>query len=764
MTNKKIWLSLLSIALIVCMLSVGLIACKKDPEPTPGPAETVETQAIKAIIGGLQKSVEDGDMTDLKVDGDLGIKINDKQYTLSLNLDLDLLQKGETATTSNTFLEAELKEGNNILLGVYYYDAQQAVAEANAYDGNYLFVQYKSKTEGQKKMAFTAPNVAAVQNYKNGKVDFSNIDLTDEEIWEDTILKYALMVAGLAEDGVCTDTEAAITLNLGTLLDPSNPDGLADLVGGLVDFEDLDLNVPGGLAGLLPEISLTLSANLEDEKVTGLSISLDVAKKDIVVKNITNANHKVLDINIDKDINVELTLDYVVGEVTRETPSDLGSYIPQDNIIDVNLAVDLFLGSALSAKFNLNGQELTVGAQPGYYTLSLNVAANPWSVIAKINNGLSFDGTANIINSIKEIINVVESMQIKLTKTANADGTAVTPDDVLNVLVATNFTKSTQNGKDVYTRYNKLAQLISVKLVTGYTFPTAAISIDEAIDLVLVFIEKSGKAPAEALTDATLVPASTADDDDNSELFKTIAGYLLGAYLGINDGVTGHGKIYAEFDSDATTEKMIPFGGYTKWTGDYNAAYTYYTKTTEAGYDVVDQSKGVDAKATYYTLTPAKFTKVDTSKTTFDKMRQYYTYDGTKYVANTDKKFETGTTYYVYEGAKYEEVKVTAFDSTKTYYTHHDDAYTVADITAFAANTDYYVKGKSDGGDFGIKLAATVVVDDNIVIEATVKNLDIFGLPATLNAKISNVQIKLWAQDFNVFVGGANVVAYADTL
>ena len=217
---------------------------------------------------------------------------------------------------------------------------------------------------------------------------------------------------------------------------------------------------------------------------------------------------------------------------------------------------------------------------------------------------------------------------------------------------------------------------------------------------------------------------------------------------------------------------MIPFSGYTKWTGDYNAAYTYYTKTTEAGYDVVDQSKGVDAKATYYTLTPAKFTKVDTSKTTFDKMRQYYTYDGTKYVANTDKKFETGTTYYVYEGAKYEEVKVTAFDSTKTYYTHHDDAYTVADITAFAAGTDYYVRGYNDityddkgnivsRGDFGIKLAATLVVDDNIVIEATVKNLDIFGLPATLNAKISNVQIKLWAQDFKVFNNGATVIDYS---
>ena len=769
MTNKKLWLSLLSIALIVCMLSVGLISCKKTDEPEPTPPD-YETLAIEAIVNGLKKSVEDGDMTDLQLYGDLGIKVNDKEYTLSLNLDLDLLQKKETATTSNTYLEAELKEGSTTLLGVYYYDAKTAVAEADAYDGNFLFVQYKPKTGSQQKLAFTAPNVAAVQKYKDGQVDFSNIDLQDEDIWEDYIMKYALMVAGLAEEGKCTDTEASLTLNLGTLLDPSNPEGLADLVSGLVDFEALDLDVDGGLAALLPNIKLTLSADLEDGKVTALNIALDVEQKDIEVKHISN-NKDLLLIKMSDDINIELSLDYTVGETRRNTPKDLASYVPQDNIIDVALSVDLVLENALSASLDLNGQKLTIGAQPGCYTLELNVAANPWSVIAKINNGLSFDGTANIINSIKEIINVVESMEIKLTKTATIEGTTKTtltdPDVVLDVLVATNFTTETQDGQTVYTRYNKLAQLISVKLISGYTFPTAAISIDEAIDLVLVFIEKSGKAPTEALADATLAPASTADDDDNTELFQTIAGYLLGAYIGINDGLTGHGKIYASFDTASTTEQMIPFSGYTKWTGDFKSGIQFYEVDEKAGYDKVASTATFDNNETYYTLTPAKFTKVDTSKTTFDSMRQYYTYNTStsKYEANSDKKFETGTTYYIYEEAKYEKASITKFDG-KTYYTYHETTYKKASPTSENfKDGEYYVLGANEkDGYFGIKLAASIVVDDNVTIVAKVENLDFIGLPAVLNAEISNVQIKIWKQEFRVFKNGATVIDYSETL
>ena len=195
MTNKKLWLSLLVVVLVVCMLSVTLFACNKDKSKTPvtpvGP--TVEAQAIDAIINGIKASVEDCDMTDLKVDGTLGLTLGDKEYALKLALELDLLQfndyvyaqasgefneKGEYFTksgstytkvetpkaadmskyyvrverkdvehadTSNTKVTAELKDvkADSTLFGIYYFDgapnADQNPSNTNIYDGNYLF-------------------------------------------------------------------------------------------------------------------------------------------------------------------------------------------------------------------------------------------------------------------------------------------------------------------------------------------------------------------------------------------------------------------------------------------------------------------------------------------------------------------------------------------------------------------------------------------------------------------------------------------------
>ncbi len=750
MTNKKLWLSLLSIALIVCMLSVGLISCKPKEEPTPTPTEQVEVTAMKAIINGLKKSVEDGNMEDLKVDGNLGIKVNDTQYNLALKLDLDLLQTNEHANTSNTFLEAELTRGNDTLLGVYYYDANPG--DADIYTGNNIYVQYKPKTGAQKKLYFDAPYVAAIQNEKNGQVNFSNIDLQDEDVWEDTILKYALMVAALAEEGSCTDTSASLALNLGTLLDPSNEEGLADFVDSLIDFDALDLDVDGGLASILPNIKLVLSADLEAGMVTGLNLSLEVEKKDIIVKHKSN-QEELLVVKMSDDLTVELSLEYTIGDVTR-SGINYNEYTYQENIIDVNLSVDLFLDSELGVSFKLGSKDLTVSAKPGYYTLSLNVAANPWAVVAKINNGLSFNGTANTIEAIKDIINVVKSLQIQLTKVKNVDGTALAePTDVLNVLIA-------EDVEDP--DHKRYAYIDKMDLVEGLGL-NGLVSIGDVIDLVLEFIDKSGKAPDSAL--------STADDSVDTALLETIAGYLLGAYIGINDGTNG--KIYASFNTANTTDKMIPFSGYTKWTGaTKNSKFKYYAQTEASKYVEVDQSAGFDNNATYYTYVPAKFEEVDTTKTGFDTKKYYYEKSGDNYVESSDTSFVDGKKYYVYQEGYYDKAEISKFDSTKTYFTFVEAKYTEVAIADMVEGTDYYVRGYNDityndkgeivsRGDFGITLSATVKVTDNIEINATVGNMDIFGLPSSLSAKISNLQIKLWAEDFNVLAGGANVVKYS---
>ena len=802
MTNKKLWLSLLVVVLVVCMLSVTLFACNKDKSKTPvtpvGP--TVEAQAIDAIINGIKASVEDGDMTDLKVDGTLGLTLGDKEYALKLALELDLLQfndyvyaqasgefneKGEYFTksgstytkvetpkaadmskyyvrverkdvehadTSNTKLTAELKDvkADSTLFGIYYFDgapnADQNPSNTNIYDGNYLFLQAKTKTE-QKKVKFAAPNVAAVQNALNGQVDFHGIDLADEDVWGqvDTVTG---IIAGLASDGVCTSTEASITLKIGDLLDPNNENNLLSLVGGLQDWLDaLDLDIDATALGeLLPNISLVLSATLDNGKATGFDISLKLAEKDMEIKNESNG-HTVIKVNMDKDVEVGLSLDYTIGTCNIFYPSDFQSWPLQENLLDVAVSVDLKLDTALGVSFDLNGSPFTLSVPAGSYTLSLEIAANPWEIIKNLDK-INFDNTAKIIDSIKTILTAVASVNIDLHNNT-ADTTA------LRLLVANEYDggvlRVDTDGKPVKTATIE----VDSSILTGLGSQT--IDIDAAINLVLGFIPKSGKATV-ALNDPTYAPSTAeAEDDDTTKLLKTIGGYLLGAYIGINDG----NAITATFNSALTKETMIPFGGYTEWTGAYRAGFQYYTKN--AGTDDWKKvtTETYDATKEYFTLEPAKFVEVNKTTTTFDSMRQYYTYStsDSKYVEFTGSAFGSDK-YYVFEDAKYVKAEITEFAPATDYYYWVDAAYTEYTYSADTWSTaKHYVKGKSDGGDFGMGLNASLVIgDDGIKINATVTNLDFMGLPQTITAEISNLKVELFNNNFFVYKDGSTTI------
>ena len=245
MTNKKLWLSLLAVVLIVCMLSVGLMSCKKKTDDEEEEEEeeeiTVEEQAANAIVEGIQASLKAADMTDLKVDGEVGLTVGDKNYTLALALDLDLRQfngynytkcsssskfdskekyfkksdededeyeevKDLTEDTfnaskttyytrskkdleddqaSNTFLNAELREGNKVLLGVYYFDTQEELEDTqDVYTGDVVYVQFFDKnTNKTKKMKFPAPFVKAMMIEMGASVDFHGIKLDELDIW-----------------------------------------------------------------------------------------------------------------------------------------------------------------------------------------------------------------------------------------------------------------------------------------------------------------------------------------------------------------------------------------------------------------------------------------------------------------------------------------------------------------------------------------------------------------------------------------------------
>ena len=818
MTNKKLWVSLVIVVLIISMLSVSLFACKKDEEPTD--TETIETKAINAIVSGIKESVATGDMKDLKVGGTLGLTVGDKEYEAKLALELDLLQfagynysqatgtfdanyeyftkKGSTytkvdsskvkekdfndgkyyirvsranvehATTSNTKVNFEFKDKSATapMLGLYYTDG---AATRDIYSGDVLYLQTNT-SKGSKKLQFPAPFIAAVQDAKDGQVDFSGIKLDDDDAWG-TLDMVLGIIATLSTNGKLTDTEASITLNIGTLLDPNNENNLLSLVEGLGDWlSALDLDIDATALGeVLPNISLVLSATLDNGKATGFDISLAIEKKHITVNNKSKA-HTLLDINMSKNLEIGLSLNYTVGSNPKYFwPSDLSTYTRQENILDAKISAELYLSSGINMSL-LDGK-LTLNVLPGTYKLEAEIAANPWPIIEKVNNGLDFSSTPKMIDSIKEILQAVNALELKLLRQKDENGQAVAEANqtVLHVLVGNTY--STADNGATYTlnttagKVDKTVNLTTSILGDGKkNLSLENANIDAAITLVNSFIDKDKDTDKGAT-----YPAAT-EDDDTTKLLKEIGGYLLGAYIGINDGT--HTGLFASFDSTATAKKIIPFSGYTKWQGAYNAAYDYYTKNeskvwgTDYGYIPAGSITAFAKNTKYYTKVDGHFEKVDQTKG-FNNYVYYYTKDGETYtrVANDVKTFTEGVDYYLWKGDEYKEAE--KYVEGTTYYIYKDeseltDLYVKATVTAAdfeGTHPDYYVKGGKGEKEFGIGLSATIAVNNSgIVIDATVKNMDIFGLPGNFSAKISNLSLSLFNNNYSVYIANSGVV------
>ena len=814
MTNKKLWLSLLAVVLIVCMLSVCLVSCKKNEEPEKKkttPTKSTELQAIEAIIGGVKKSVEDGDMTDLVVGGALDLTINETKYTLALDLDLDLLQyKGwedyekaatynakdtyyelkdgsynkvsikesefvankyytrdkkdvEKTSKSNTYLNAELSKNDDVILGMYYYDTDEEMdidgTDANTfYQGNSLYVQYKEKdATSTTKMRFPAPFINGTMAKLGASVDFSGIDLGDESVWG-SLDTYLGIVAGLAEDGKVSDTEASITLNIGTLLDSSNPNNLLALVGGIQGyFDNLDLDIDAEQLGeVLPKISLTLSASLENGKATGFAISLSIKEKDIVIKNKSNA-HTLIDIEMSKDVNIGLALDYTVGDADTtyvDAPTSFTGYKTYKNLVDLDVSVDLYLAADVSMSLG----SVNIAIPGGYYTLKLDAAINPYALIEPLTSGgLSFDSPADIVSAIKTLVGCVSGLQLNLQRTAKADGTEVSEVPTINLVISERYngtTKQLESGKYA---------TISTTILGSDNISVGGVALDSAINTVETVLKKAIEKDDEEAP-------SVEEEDSTTKTLKLVAKYLLGAYIGINDGKTGHGKIFASFNTantDPSLKGVIPFSGYTEWTGsEKNSAFKYYKVGTAEAYTPTEDTAPVAGKK-YYVSVGGYYRDIVTEgegAEAFNNYRKYYTKSGNVYSPAGDiSSFASATQYAVYVKQAYREVSVTSFDTSETYYEYTEATYTevpFADVD-LSSDTKYYVKGIDSEGDFGLGLNAQIVVDDNIAIDATLTNLDIFGLPNVLTARISNIKINLWDGDYPVHLN-SNVTTYKE--
>ncbi len=825
MTNKKIWLSILAVILVVCM-SVGmLVACGKteNEDNTKTPEKPVEkTTAFAQLMTGLSKTLNSAaaSLSDLSAGAKIDIELKNgeetKNYTVQANVSLDLLEKGDTYSAAegeecNTVLEVEILEGTTVVLGVYYYDDVQSNNDL-VYEGNTIYL-YENLKKGNtpNKYYFKAPYVKDVQRVKSGDTEEAAVDFTEAKKGVDLsmVSSMAGLIEGFLSNVKQSKTEVSFGLDFDAVL---QSDEVKKLLGESFDKNiDVYMNTLGldyswsQIKSLLGKLSINAHATFDSKTsaLTGIDLTLGVKAGNIEVNKKEN-NGKLLKVGISDNLSAKIALDYTLGSTIFTSKlvkdNDANTYVYKKDILNVGLSVDLDLGEALSMSFE--GLPIEINVPAGHYTLQLGVMADPFSIIELINNetnGISFKGVRNIIDAITKIVPLFDQLDIELYERGENGARGASHLSASLVKVYTNDADyaeamSTPIDNDGYlTGSSTIKAFVETDIITGIPIQSSTgLDIAGILGIVTPLIGAGEDAEVDENTAKTLA------------LLEEIGGYLLGAYIGINDG-TADEIVEATFDTAKTAKEMIPFSNYTEFKGAaFNSDYTYYTKNAEFKdgvkyyvkaqdgtkftgttfdkdttyytketdgsfktsfdeepqanveyyYNLVDSYKlntaEYDAKATYYEQYD-EYTKIETANkqdehyvgTPADGV-DYYTYNEetkTYTAAGAITKFTRGTDYYTKE-IKYAEMGNEArfFNFTKQ-----------TNLEGFAEGTTYYV-----GPEFGIKLNASLKLNKDStdkIIEATVTGLDVIGLPATLTVSIGNLKITMYEVNPDYAVG-----------
>lgn len=708
MTNKKLWIKVLAIVAVVCMLSCLFVACKDKENPTKkDPTTTTKPDVMTPLLSGIQKSIASGNMEDFVVSAklDLGLKNGDATSNYTVGLDLDLNLFDGTNEESNTYVQFEIKEGSDVLLGLYYTDWSEANMGSDAFSSGALYLQAKAGAE-QKKLKITAPYVNSTMRALDAKVDFSTVDLSDESIFEgaDTILG---VINGLLNVNSTTD----FSLNLGELLDPENEEGLASLLGGMGEtFEELGLDIANSpenqLGAILPQIEITFKPTYAtDGALTKLELGLKISDKDIVINKTNNDPLLVVGMNGPIELTAGLTYKIAGGSVSGiKAPTNFDDYVSA-SLLNVSFDATLNLNKAIAMKI-MDG--MSIDLPQGNYNLKVRLAAEPTVVLHKL------------FKYQKVAADAVYSADEWYFK-------EVVPNKLYERVTATEA-----NFKDFYVRvpqfgFRNLDEILgtiggilecveALELVLEETethaFPLRVIAAKDASSKVLKATVEAGLLNKNDGSDllgtlngleisallTNIKPIISglmkAEDAAAKSTLETIGEYLLGVFIGINASAVD--SKYPSGIAATVDIAKIPFSGYTEYKGAYNSKYTYYTQTVT--YVEQDTTNGFENGVT-------SFTK-----------------DGDVYTPVSDPEGlgpQPGVQYYK-ENIVYN--KATG-------------------LTAFADGVKYFVAGSDvETGDaiYGIGLKAELKVNstDKVLIEATATGLEVFGLPADLKVKI----------------------------
>lgn len=404
MMKKSKWLSIIAIVLVVACMASLFIGCKpKDEDKDKDKTDPVDVNAVfDKVINGYALTVgEDSAFSAFNFATSLKVSAQEegkaaKNYTVDFKLGLDLVKSLAEGKGDNG-LVIDIKEGNNQVFYFNYknnygagYEAYNSLAFMQVGDKKYNIkaVDVAQTVKSQFEQAGIAINPdTPTGTDANGNPIYNNGNpyIDDEAIAAvaEQIGGYIKMAAMAASNATLSENACSFEINLGTLLDPTNKDGLGSIVAGFGDTAapylaalgiDLDL---GDLATILPALSIKFDFAFDAAgKVSNAKAEIVIPSKQVVVKNTSGGN--MIDITIPNKLTASIEVaSLVVNGSDFALPNSKFYDGKAINAVDLSLGAELTVNKAIKMDLDLDGFALNINIPEATYTVSLNASIDP---------------------------------------------------------------------------------------------------------------------------------------------------------------------------------------------------------------------------------------------------------------------------------------------------------------------------------------------------------------------------------------------------
>ncbi len=371
MTKKRVGLLAIVAIMVVCVLGACLTACGGLKAATPN-------DVIDHIISGFEAATEDMTMDGMGVNGNIGLTVQNGEATHNYNVVLNAnvaIGQDKYATA----FELGVKEGDKDVFYLNYKDSQSTPT---------AYLMYNDT-----KVSLRVPSVG-----KALKVNAANV--SDPEIEANTIrdglgMVFGMLTSGstdkngksemtkMSKDGTKVELSVPLTDIIG---DTSNEEGLGGIVEDIVKPIFTDIGLSSTLNDILPYINLTATVtfdkNKDDngrQKATGLSLALEIGKKDIVVNKVATDKGALLTASIPNDIkfSVDSTFNCYLDTTSVKIgnpPGAASDYGTQKNLLNAAIDASLELKDGIKQDIAIAGVgNIGFNIPVGTYTLDADL-------------------------------------------------------------------------------------------------------------------------------------------------------------------------------------------------------------------------------------------------------------------------------------------------------------------------------------------------------------------------------------------------------